>query len=195
MDKNKITVNDLLESVRVKVYKKFKTPEACAQQIAKIDVSAKKFDDSLNKMKMAAQDRAKGKISSKEMNQIIHAEEKFIRETCKILMIHLHYIVDKTSSVTKEEIKLFRDYVRGLKKIFKEHLTALNKKAKNPVTESMIADMESTLLNGVYAPVNVAMESVDIHEPIDFISDDNIKSLNAFAMTCESLKISPAIDF
>ena len=41
MDKNKITVNDLLESVRVKVYKKFKTPEACAQQIAKIDVSAK----------------------------------------------------------------------------------------------------------------------------------------------------------
>ena len=195
MDKKKVAVDELLESVRVKVYKKFKTPEECAQQIAKIDIGAKKFDDSLNKMKIAAQDRASGKISSKEMNQVIHTEEKIIREPCKLLMIHLHDIVDKTSSVTKEEIKLFRDYVRGLKKIFKEHLKALNKESKKPVTESYINDIETNLIQNAFTPIHIAMESVDISEPIDFISEDNAKALNAFAMTCESLKISPSLNF
>ena len=79
--------------------------------------------------------------------------------------------------------------------MFKEHVKALEKESKNPFTESDVKEIETNLSQNAFTPIQLAMESVDISEPIDFISEDNAKALNAFAMTCESLKISPSLNF
>ena len=189
---NANSVKNLLDTAEEEISKKYTTKEELEEAYAKVVVMSQTFDHALDTMRIAANDLQEGVITKKDFYGVIRTQKKLLKEPSQLLMVHLGKEFNKEDELTMEDATAFRDYARGLYRIFKKKLKEASDVEVNPTLADKIEETYvSSYSYGREMKDDIAMESY---------IDDNIypdhtdKEIYAFGLICESLKINPDID-
>lgn len=185
----KTNVKELLELAEQEINKKYTTKEELEEAYAKVVVMSQTFDHALDTMRIAANDLQEGVITKKDFYGIIRTQKKLLKEPSQLLMVHLGKEFNKEDELTMEDATAFRDYARGLYRIFKRKLKEASDIEINPTLADKIEEAcVSSYSYGREIKDDIAMESY-IDDAI--YPDHTDKEISAFGLICESLKINP----
>ena len=185
----KTNVKELLELAEQEISKKYTTKEELEEAYAKVVVMSQTFDHALDTMRIAAIDLQEGVITKKDFYGIIRTQKKLLKEPSQLLMVHLGKEFNKEDELTMEDATAFRDYARGLYRIFKKKLKEASDIEINPTLADKIEEAyASSYSYGREMKDDIAMESY-IDDTI--YPDHTDKEISAFGLICESLKINP----
>jgi hypothetical protein len=123
-DKKIMTVKQLLNKAEKKIFNGVKTESQYDDLLAKINYEAQKYNDCLKALKKLSEKYKSGLVDLNSLNKKKSVILSVIKRNCKNLQLSLGNIVDKGSEVTAKEIKEFREYLTGLKKIIKKKQSA-----------------------------------------------------------------------
>ena len=147
------------------------------------------FDHALDTMRIAANDLQEGVITKKDFYGVLRTQKKLLKEPSQLLMVHLGKEFNKEDELTMEDTTAFRDYARGLYRIFKKKLKEASDIEINPTLADKIEEAYvSSYSYGREMKDDIAMESY-IDDTI--YPDHTDKEISAFGLICESLKINP----
>lgn len=183
-------IDELLVKAKKNCDRLYKNSGEAKLQLAKINIGIKKFDDSLQKMAMAARKLAASKIDKERFQAIVREQMENIKAPCHILNIKLGQIVSKTDSVTKADIMAFKKYASGLRKIYRDKIKQLDGNKGTAATES-VEYMEASLMEGNFSNFEDHYD-VDEDTPMesdDKLEDEEISKFEEFANSCESMMI------
>ena len=185
----KTNVKELLNIAEQEISKKYTTKEDLEEAYAKVVVMSQTFDHALDTMRIAANDLQEGVITKKDFYGVIRTQKKLLKEPSQLLMVHLGKEFNKEDELTMEDAIAFRDYARGLYRIFKRKLKEASDIEINPTLADKIEEAYvSSYSYGREIKDDIAMESY-IDDAI--YPDHTDKEINAFGLICESLKINP----
>ena len=185
----KTNVKELLELAEQEISKKYTTKEELEEAYAKVVVMSQTFDHALDTMRIAAIDLQEGVTTKKDFYGIIRTQKKLLKEPSQLLMVHLGKEFNKEDELTMEDATAFRDYARGLYRIFKKKLKEASDIEINPTLADKIEEAyASSYSYGREMKDDIAMESY-IDDTI--YPDHTDKEISAFGLICESLKINP----
>lgn len=125
----KKSLDELLVIARKKVAKIDKV-SIIDQKIKDVNESGKIINDSLRNMSKTARERAAGRISQADLIQSIRFEVSTIRVPLHTVYMKLGNMVEDKNAITSDEIRVFQNYLRGLKKILIERKEELRSTAK-----------------------------------------------------------------
>ena len=186
---NANSVKNLLITAEEEISKKYATKEELEEAYAKVVVMSQTFDHALDTMRIAANDLQEGVITKKDFYGVIRTQKKLLKEPSQLLMVHLGKEFNKEDELTMEDATAFRDYARGLYRIFKKKLKEASDIEVNPTLADKIEEAyASSYSYGREMKDDIAMESY-IDDTI--YPDHTDKEINAFGLLCESLKINP----
>lgn len=186
---NANSVKNLLITAEEEISKKYTTKEELEEAYAKVVVMSQTFDHALDTMRIAANDLQEGVITKKDFYGVIRTQKKLLKEPSQLLMVHLGKEFNKEDELTMEDATAFRDYARGLYRIFKKKLKEASDIEVNPTLADKIEETYvSSYSYGREMKDDIAMESY-IDDTI--YPDHTDKEINAFGLLCESLKINP----
>ena len=185
----KTNVKELLNIAEQEISKKYTTKEELEEAYAKVVVMSQTFDHALDTMRIAANDLQEGVITKKDFYGIIRTQKKLLKEPSQLLMVHLGKEFNKEDELTMEDATAFRDYARGLYRIFKRKLKEASDIEINPTLADKIEEAYvSSYSYGREMKDDIAMENY-IDDTI--YPDHTEKEISAFGLICESLKINP----
>ena len=185
----KTNVKELLNIAEQEISKKYTTKEELEEAYAKVVVMSQTFDHALDTMRIAANDLQEGVITKKDFYGVIRTQKKLLKEPSQLLMVHLGKEFNKEDELTMEDTTAFRDYARGLYRIFKKKLKEASDIEINPTLADKIEEAYvSSYSYGREMKDDIAMESY-IDDTI--YPDHTDKEISAFGLICESLKINP----
>lgn len=193
MENSEINVKDLLAQVEQEIDKKYKTREELEEAYAKVLVMTQVYDKALNRMRNAALDLEDGDITKADFYRVIREQKKIIKEPAQLLMVHLGKEFNKEDEITMADTQAFREYARGLDRIFKVRLKNAAKVEVNPTLADKIEEAyESMYSLGKTFEDDIVMEG---YVSDDIYPDHTKQELKAFASVCESLKVKPNEDW
>ena len=193
MEKTEINVKDLLAQAEQEIDKKYKTREELEEAYAKVLVMTQVYDKALNRMRNAALDLEDGDITKADFYRVIREQKKIIKEPAQLLMVHLGKEFNKEDEITMADTQAFREYARGLDRIFKVRLKNAAKVEVNPTLADKIEEAyESMYSLGKTFEDDIVMEG---YMSDDIYPDHTKQELKAFASVCESLKVKPNEDW
>ena len=193
MEKTEINVKDLLAQAEQEIDKKYKTREELEEAYAKVLVMTQVYDKALNRMRNAALDLEDGYITKADFYRVIREQKKIIKEPAQLLMVHLGKEFNKEDEITIADTQAFREYARGLDRIFKVRLKNAAKVEVNPTLADKIEEAyESMYSLGKTFEDDIVMEG---YVSDDIYPDHTKQELKAFASVCESLKVKPNEDW
>ena len=193
MEKTEINVKDLLAQAEQEIDKKYKTREELEEAYAKVLVMTQVYDKALNRMRNAALDLEDGDITKADFYRVIREQKKIIKEPAQLLMVHLGKEFNKEDEITMADTQAFREYARGLDRIFKVRLKNAAKVEVNPTLADKIEEAyESMYSLGKTFEDDIVMEG---YMSDDIYPDYTKQELKAFASVCESLKVKPNEDW
>ena len=193
MEKTEINVKDLLAQAEQEIDKKYKTREELEEAYAKVLVMTQVYDKALNRMRNAALDLEDGDITKADFYRVIREQKKIIKEPAQLLMVHLGKEFNKEDEITIADTQAFREYARGLDRIFKVRLKNAAKVEVNPTLADKIEEAyESMYSLGKTFEDDIVMEG---YVSDDIYPDHTKQELKAFASVCESLKVKPNEDW
>lgn len=186
---NANSVKNLLDTAEEEINKKYTTKEELEEAYAKVVVMSQTFDHALDTMRIAANDYNEGVITKKDFYEVIRTQKKLLKEPSQLLMVHLGKEFNKEDELTMEDATAFRDYARGLYRIFKKKLKEASDIEMNPTLADKIEEAYmSSYSYGREMKNDIAMES---YIDDDIYPDHDDKEIHAFGLICESLKINP----
>ena len=193
MEKSQINVKDLLAQAEQEIDKKYKTREELEEAYAKILVMTQVYDKALNRMRNAALDLEDGDITKADFYRVIREQKKIIKEPAQLLMVHLGKEFNKEDEITIEDAQAFREYARGLDRIFKVRLKNAAKVEVNPT----LADKIEEAYESMYSLDKTFEDDIIMEGYVsdDIYPDHTKQELKAFASVCESLKVKPNEDW
>lgn len=185
----KINVKELLNIAEQEINKKYTTKEELEEAYAKVVVMSQTFDHALDTMRIAANDLQEGVITKKDFYGVIRTQKKLLKEPSQLLMVHLGKEFNKEDELTMEDATAFRDYARGLYRIFKRKLKEASDIEINPT----LADKIEEAYVSSYSYKREMKDDIAMESYIDdaIYPDHTDKEINAFGLICESLKINP----
>ena len=193
MENSEINVKDLLAQAEQEIDKKYKTREELEEAYAKVLVMTQVYDKTLNRMRNAALDLEDGDITKADFYRVIREQKKIIKEPAQLLMVHLGKEFNKEDEITMADTQAFREYARGLDRIFKVCLKNAAKAEVNPTLADKIEEAyESMYSLGKTFEDDIVMEG---YVSDDIYPDHTKQELKAFASVCESLKVKPNEDW
>ena len=193
MEKSQINVKDLLAQAEQEIDKKYKTREELEEAYAKVLVMTQVYDKTLNRMRNAALDLEDGDITKADFYRVIREQKKIIKEPAQLLMVHLGKEFNKEDEITIEDTQAFREYARGLDRIFKVRLKNAAKVEVNPT----LADKIEEAYESMYSLDKTFEDDIVMEGYVsdDIYPDHTKQELKAFASVCESLKVKPNEDW
>ena len=193
MEKTEINVKDLLAKAEQEIDKKYKTREELEEAYAKVLVMTQVYDKALNRMRNAALDLEDGDITKADFYRVIREQKKIIKEPAQLLMVHLGKEFNKEDEITMADTQAFREYARGLDRIFKVRLKNAAKVEVNPTLADKIEEAHESMysLDKTFED-DIVMEG---YVSDDIYPDHTKQELKAFASVCESLKVKPNEDW
>lgn len=193
MEKTEINVKDLLAQAEQEIDKKYKTREELEEAYAKVLVMTQVYDKALNRMRNAALDLEDGDITKADFYRVIREQKKIIKEPAQLLMVHLGKEFNKENEITMADTQAFREYARGLDRIFKVRLKNAAKVEVNPTLADKIEEAYESMysLDRTFED-DIVMEG---YMSDDIYPDHTKQELKAFASVCESLKVKPNEDW
>ena len=193
MEKSQINVKDLLAQAEQEIDKKYKTRKELEEAYAKVLVMTQVYDKALNRMRNAALDLEDGDITKADFYRVIREQKKIIKEPAQLLMVHLGKEFNKEDEITMVDTQAFREYARGLDRIFKVRLKNAAKVEVNPTLADKIEEAYESMysLNKTFED-DIVMEG---YVSDDIYPDHTKQELKAFASVCESLKVKPNEDW
>lgn len=188
---NANSVKNLLDNAEQEISKKYTTKEELEEAYAKVVVMSQTFDHALDTMCIAANDLQEGVITKKDFYGVIRTQKKLLKEPSQLLMVHLGKEFNKEDELTIEDATAFRDYARGLYRIFKRKLKEASDIEINPT----LADKIEEAYVSSYSYGREIKDDIAIESYIDdtIYPDHTDKEINAFGLICESLKINPDV--
>ena len=186
---NANSVKNLLITAEEEISKKYTTKEELEEAYAKVVVMSQTFDHALDTMRIAANDLQEGVITKKDFYGVIRTQKKLLKEPSQLLMVHLGKEFNKEDELTMEDATAFRDYARGLYRIFKRKLKEASDIEINPT----LADKIEEACVSSYSYRREMKDDIAMENYIDdaIYPDHTDKEINAFGLICESLKINP----
>ena len=193
MEKSQINVKDLLAQAEQEIDKKYKTREELEEAYAKVLVMTQVYDKALNRMRNAALDLEDGDITKADFYRVIREQKKIIKEPAQLLMVHLGKEFNKEDEITMADTQAFREYARGLDRIFKVRLKNAAKVEVNPT----LADKIEEAYESMYSLDKTFEDDIVMEGYVsdDIYPDHTKQELKAFASVCESLKVKPNEDW
>ena len=193
MEKSQISVKDLLAQAEQEIDKKYKTREELEEAYAKVLVMTQVYDKALNRMRNAALDLEDGNITKADFYRVIREQKKIIKEPAQLLMVHLGKEFNKEDEITMADTQAFREYARGLDRIFKVRLKNAAKVEVNPT----LADKIEEAYESMYSLDKTFEDDIVMEGYVsdDIYPDHTKQELKAFASVCESLKVKPNEDW
>ena len=193
MEKSEINVKDLLAQAEQEIDKKYKTREELEEAYAKVLVMTQVYDKALNRMRNAALDLEDGDITKADFYRVIREQKKIIKEPAQLLMVHLGKEFNKEDEITMADTQAFREYARGLDRIFKVRLKNAAKVEVNPT----LADKIEEVYESMYSLDKTFEDDIVMEGYVsdDIYPDHTKQELKAFASVCESLKVKPNEDW
>lgn len=193
MEKTEINVKDLLAQAEQEIDKKYKTREELEEAYAKVLVMSQVYDKALNRMRNAALDLEDGEITKADFYRVIREQKRIIKEPAQLLMVHLGKEFNKEDEISMADTQAFREYARGLDRIFKMKLKNAAKVEVNPTLADKIEEAYESMysLDKTFED-DIVMEG---YTSDDIYPDHTVQELRAFASVCESLKVKPNEDW
>ena len=193
MEKTEINVKDLLAQAEQEIDKKYKTREELEEAYAKVLIMTQVYDKALNRMRNAALDLEDGDITKADFYRVIREQKKIIKEPAQLLMVHLGKEFNKEDEITMADTQAFREYARGLDRIFKVRLKNAAKVEMNPT----LADKIEEAYESMYSLDKTFEDDIVMEGYVsdDIYPDHTTQELKAFASVCESLKVKPNEDW
>ena len=189
----KKSLDELLVIARKKVAKIDKV-SIIDQKIKDVNESGKIINDSLRNMSKTARERAAGRISQADMIQSIRFEVSTIRVPLHTVYMKLGNMVEDKNAITSDEIRVFQNYLRGLKKILierKEELRSIAKAMLESVT-SLKEDLFTMIENDTFELDEILESDVEtedffeeVLESVESEDDDDLSSIIE-SKCCES---------
>lgn len=190
----KKSLDELLVIARKKVAKIDKV-SIIDQKIKDVNESGKIINDSLRNMSKTARERAAGRISQADMIQSIRFEVSTIRVPLHTVYMKLGNMVEDKNAITSDEIRVFQNYLRGLKKILierKEELRSTAKAMLESVT-SLKEDLFTMIENDTFELDEILESDVEtedffeeVLESVESEDDDDGMSSIIEGKCCES---------
>ena len=164
----KKSLDELLIIARKKVAKIDKV-SIIDQKIKDVNESGKIINDSLRNMSKTARERASGRISQADLIQSIRFEVSTIRVPLHTVYMKLGNMVEDKNAITSDEIRVFQNYLRGLKKILierKEELRSTAKAMLESVT-SLKEDLFTMIENDTFELDDILESDVETEDFFD----------------------------
>lgn len=182
----KKSLDELLAVARKKVGRIDKV-SIIDQKLKDVNESGKIINDSLRNMSKTARERAAGRISQADLIQSIRFEVSTIRVPLHTVYMKLGNMVEDKNAITSDEIRVFQNYLRGLKKILIERKEELRATAK-AITESDTSLKEDlfTMIENDTFELDEILESAEtdtedffeeVLESVDSEDDDDLSSI------------------